>query len=114
VNLFFIIDSYLLYNIKTKDMPANIITADDLQEFKEELISDIKELLTNYERVTIDKWIKSNIVMKKLGISPGTLQNFRINETIPFSKLGGIIYYDEEEIDEILKNNKNFFLKKQL
>jgi len=114
VNLFFIIDSYLLYNIKTKDMPANIITADDLQEFKEELISDIKELLTNYERVTIDKWIKSNIEMKKLGISPGTLQNFRINETIPFSKLGGIIYYDEEEIDEILKNNKNFFLKKQL
>jgi len=92
-------------------MPANIITADDLKEFKEELVTEIKELLKNYDRITIDKWIKSNMVMKKLGISPGTLQNFRINETIPFSKLGGIIYYDEEEIDEILKNNKNFFLK---
>lgn len=50
--------------------------------------------------------------MTKLDISPGTLQNFRINETIPFSKLGGIIYYDEEEINEILLKNKNLFLNK--
>ena len=32
---------------------------------------------------------------------------------IPFSKLGGIIYYDEEEIDEILKNNKSRPYKRQ-
>ena len=95
-------------------MPANIITAEDLKDFKKELLSDIKELLNTYDRITIDRWIKSNIVMDKLSISPGTLQNFRINKTIPFSKLGGIIYYDEEEINAILLNNKNDFLNDTL
>jgi len=93
-------------------MPANILTSEDLEDFRKELLTEIKEMLLQYNKITIDRWVKSNIVMSKLGISPGTLQNFRINETIPFSKLGGIIYYDEEEINEILLNNKNFFLKK--
>ena len=92
-------------------MPANILTQEDLEEFKESLLDEIKEILLNHDRITLDRWIKSNVVMNKLGISPGTLQNFRINETIPFSKLGGIIYYDEEEIHKILVDNKNFFLK---
>jgi len=50
--------------------------------------------------------------MSKLEISPGTLQNFRINGTIPFSKLGGIIYYDEEKINEILESNEIEFKRK--
>ena len=93
-------------------MPANILTAEDLEEFKKSLLEEIKEMLLQYNKITIDRWVKSNIVMTKLSISPGTLQNFRINETIPYSKLGGIIYYDEEEINEILLKNKNFFLNK--
>ena len=93
-------------------MPASILTAEDLEEFRKTLIEEIKEMLLQYNKITIDRWVKSNIVMAKLRISPGTLQNFRINETIPYSKLGGIIYYDEEEINAILLKNKNFFLNK--
>jgi hypothetical protein len=93
-------------------MPANILTSEDLEEFRKSLLEEIKEMLLQYNKITIDRWVKSNIVMAKLRISPGTLQNFRINETIPYSKLGGIIYYDEEEINEILLKNKNFFLNK--
>ena len=93
-------------------MPAHILTAEDLEEFRKSLLKEIKEMLLQYNKITIDRWVKSNIVMAKLRISPGTLQNFRINETIPYSKLGGIIYYDEEEINEILLKNKNFFLNK--
>ena len=91
-------------------MPASILTTEDLEEFRKNLLEEIKEMLLQYNRITIDRWVKSNIVMAKLGISPGTLQNFRINETIPYTKLGGIIYYNEEEINEILLKNKNFFL----
>ncbi len=87
-------------------MPASIITLEDLDAFKAELLKEIEKLLTSYDRITIDKWIKSNVVMDKLNISQGTLQNLRINGTLPFSKLGGIIYYDEEKINELLlKNN---------
>jgi len=88
-------------------MPASIVTLEDLNAFKAELLKEIEELLIHYNRITIDKWIKSTIVMNKLGISPGTLQNLRINGTLPFSKLGGIIYYDEEKINEILLDNYN-------
>ena len=87
-------------------MLTNIVTTEDLQQFKEELLVEIKDLLASSEKVGLDHWIKSNKVMDKLNISPGTLQNFRVNGTIPFTKLGGIIYYDEEKINEILESNE--------
>ncbi len=93
-------------------MAANIITTEDLEEFRIKLLNEIKELLVSSGRVGVDHWIKSGQVMSKLEISPGTLQNFRINGTIPFSKLGGIIYYDVEKINEILENNEIDFRRK--
>jgi hypothetical protein len=93
-------------------MAANIITTEDLEEFRVKLLSEIKELLTTNGRIGIDQWIKSGQVMNKLEISPGTLQNFRVNGTIPFSKLGGIIYYDEEKINDILENNEIDFKRR--
>ncbi len=88
-------------------MSVSIITIEDLEVFKEELIKELEKFLANNNKITIDKWIKSNVVMDKLDISPGTLQNFRINGILPFSKIGGIIYYDEEKINEILLDNYN-------
>lgn len=87
-------------------MSANIITTEDLEQFRNELLLEIKELLVKSGKIGLDHWIKSSKVMDKLEISPGTLQNFRINGTIPFTKLGGIIYYDEEKINEILENRE--------
>ncbi len=92
-------------------MPASIVTSDDLERLKVEMLNEIKEILIKYERITIDRWIKSGKVMDKLEISPGTLQNFRINRTIPFTKLGGIIYYDETKINEIMVKNETIFKK---
>lgn len=93
-------------------MAANIITTEDLEVFRIELLNEIKQLMLSHGIIGIDHWIKSSKVMEKLGISPGTLQNFRINGTIPFTKLGGIIYYDEKKINEILENNEIDFKRK--
>ncbi len=87
-------------------MPANILTTEDLMEFKLELLHEIKNLLTKSGEGVSKKWLKSSEVMKLLKISPGTLQNFRINGTIPYTKIGGIIYYEAEEIQRILQENK--------
>lgn len=87
-------------------MPANILTTEDLTEFKLELLHEIKVLLTKSGEGVSKKWLKSSEVMKLLKISPGTLQNFRINGTIPYTKIGGIIYYEAEEIQRILQENK--------
>ncbi|AEM71531.1 putative DNA-binding protein [Allomuricauda ruestringensis DSM 13258] len=87
-------------------MGATIITTEDLMEFKMELLEDIKDLLENQNKQTNKKWLKSNEVRELLGISPGTLQNLRINGTLPFSKIGGVLYYDYQEIIEVLEKHK--------
>ncbi len=87
-------------------MPASIVTTEDLQNFKSELLNEFRQMLLDSNRISLDKWIKSGELMDKLDISPGTLNNLRINGKLPFTKLGGIIYYDEEEINELLVQNK--------
>jgi hypothetical protein len=44
--------------------------------------------------------------MDYLQISPGTLQNLRINGTLPYTKIGGIIYYDAAEIQKVMEENR--------
>jgi len=44
--------------------------------------------------------------MELLQVSPGTLQNLRINGTLPYTKVGGIIYYDTEEIQKVMEANR--------
>jgi len=87
-------------------MPTSIITTDDLREFKMELLDDIKNLLAKQAPGRIKKYLKSSEVMDLLQVSPGTLQNLRINGTLPYTKVGGIIYYDVEEIQNVMEANR--------
>ncbi|SFB96387.1 Helix-turn-helix domain-containing protein [Flagellimonas taeanensis] len=87
-------------------MGATIITTEDLREFKMELLEDFKELLQKENGQVNKKWLKSNEVRELLGISPGTLQNLRINGTLPYTKIGGVLYYEYQEIMEVLERNK--------
>jgi len=92
--------------LKQKHMGATIITTEDLMEFKGELLEDIKALLKDQNGQQGKKWLKSNEVRDLLGISPGTLQNLRINGTLPYTKIGGVLYYEYHEIMEVLEKNK--------
>ncbi|MGO2293857.1 MAG: helix-turn-helix domain-containing protein [Psychroflexus halocasei] len=87
-------------------MPTSIITTDDLRDFKMELLDDIKNLLAKQASGKIKKYLKSSEVMDLLQVSPGTLQNLRINGTLPYTKVGGIIYYDVEEIQNVMDANR--------
>ena len=87
-------------------MAATIITTEDLQEFKHELLHEIKELINTKGNFQQKKWLKSPEVRELLSISPGTLQNLRINGTLPYSKVGGVIYYDYEEILKVIEENR--------
>ena len=78
----------------------NPITQSDLQEFKNSLILELKELIQIKEEPK--KWLRSAEVRNILNISPGTLQNLRCNGTLSFTRLGGIIYYKHDDISKIL------------
>lgn len=87
-------------------MAIDMITTADLRVFKKELLSDIENLLIDYNRISLDKWIRSKEVMAKLQISHGTLQSLRNNGSLPYSKIGGIILYNQEELNKLLEGNK--------
>ena len=85
-------------------MAVNILTTEDLQHFKSELFSELKTILKIASEPQ-KKWLKSEEVKKLLKVSPGTLQTLRINGTLQYTKLGGIIYYDFEHIEKMMKQN---------
>lgn len=85
-------------------MSVEVITKEDLQAFRLQLINDIKELFLPKLNRTKD-WLRSSEVRKLLNISPGTLQSFRINGTIKSSKIGGTHFYRYSDIEKLLNKN---------
>lgn len=83
-----------------------IITVADLQQFKESLLSEIRFLIKSERGEPIKKWLKSREVIKLLHVSPGKLQTMRKSRIIAFVKIGGSIYYDQEDIKQMFEKNK--------
>lgn len=88
-------------------MSVEVVTKEDLQTLRQQLISDLKVLL-QFQENSKKEWLKSSEVRKLLKISPGTLQTLRVNGTLHPSKIGGIMYYKMEEIENLLNSTKNF------
>ena len=84
-------------------MAAEIITKEDLQEFGERLLTQMKALISGGSVEEPRKFLKTYQVKNLLKISDNTLQNLRVNGTIPFTKIGGILYYNYEDIMKVLK-----------
>ena len=83
-------------------MVVEIITREDLNEFRSLLLNDLKEIIQSNPQKT-KQWLKSNEVRKLLNISPSTLQNLRINGTLSYTKIGGINYYKYDDIVKMLE-----------
>ena len=86
-------------------MAIEVITREDLNEFRHLLLNDIKELLKANTQPS-KQWLKSKEVRKLLNISPGTLQTLRINKTLSYTKIGGILYYNNADIEKLLSANQ--------
>lgn len=86
-------------------MPANVVTTEDLYFFKGELLEEIKRLLEIHGSPQ-RKWLRSQDVQALLCISAGTLHNFREKGLLPYSRIGGVIFYEYDDIVEMLRKNK--------
>ena len=86
-------------------MAIEVITREDLNEFRTLLLNDLKEIFKIQPHQN-KQWLKSKEVRNLLNISPGTLQTLRINKTLSYTKIGGILYYDNADIDKLLAFNK--------
>ena len=86
-------------------MATEILTKEDLNSFKNEFFQELRALLNEKPR-NQKEWLRSADVRKMLSISNGTLQTLRINGTLPFTKVGGSIFYAHEDVVKVLNKNK--------
>lgn len=84
-------------------MNIEFITKDDIRRL-ENLLYEIKGLIKPSQAQS-KQWLKSYEVRKLLNISPGTLQNLRVNGTLRYTKIGGLLYYKLEDIEKLLEGN---------
>jgi hypothetical protein len=87
-------------------MAIEVITKEDLQEFRSQLMEDFKAILANKQSTPQREWLKSFEVRRLLKISPGTLQNLRVNGTLTYTKIGSIIFYSSQDIEKLLAQNQ--------
>lgn len=87
-------------------MPTEIVTTDDLREFKVELLREFNRMLKEHHGEPSKKWLKSHEVKKLLGVSSGKLQHMRVSGCLPFTKIGGMIFYDYSDIRKLLEENQ--------
>lgn len=84
-------------------MAVEIITKEDLNLFRIQLLEDIKRIV--HPKQIENRWLRSSEVRKLLKISAGTLQNLRINNTLHPVKLPNskIFFYDANEVSKLLE-----------
>jgi len=90
---------------KMRSMTVEVITKEDLQTFRIQLLNDIKEIFSmDKNERKIKPWLRSKEVRSILNISPGTLQKLRVTEKLKSSKIGNLHYYKKEDVEKLLGN----------
>src|SRR5689334_24916562 len=83
-----------------------LITITDLKEFKSQLIAELLAALKSQTIQPQKKWLKSHEVRRLLKISPGTLQTLKSTGVISYTKVGGVHFFDYEDIQHVLESVK--------
>lgn len=83
-----------------------IATKGDLENLKVEILSKIEELLSSKANRKTE-YLRTKEVLDLLKISSSSLQTFRKNGSIPFTKINGTIYYNYADIVSIISENRN-------
>lgn len=83
-----------------------IVTIGDLELFRKTLVDELKQIVQSLSTSDEKKWLRSSEVRKMLGISAGTLQNFRINRLLPFTRINKLIFYKPEDVEKLLSPKK--------
>jgi hypothetical protein len=94
-------------NQKNYLLRDQLLTREDLVTFKQELLQDLKNILQPGTSQNGKKWFKSHEVIAMLGISRGTLQNLRNNGKLNSTRIGGLLFYDYDDIRILMGNQKH-------
>jgi hypothetical protein len=88
--------------LKCGVMAVEVVTKEDLQAFRLQLLADIRVLLAPVQKVE-RPWLKNGEVKKLLRVSDSTIQRLRVSGSLVSTKVGGTYYYRYEDIENLLK-----------
>jgi hypothetical protein len=87
-------------------MGVDIVTKDDLQSFRIQLLKDIGMLLETQvmerSKLVVEGY-KTKDVRRILGCSVNKLVSLRISRKIRWKKVGGTIYYNREDVRRLVE-----------
>jgi hypothetical protein len=86
-------------------MPVEIVTKDDLQQLRLQLMDDFKALLLQAKPPSGEmlEGYKTSHVRKILGCSTNKLAALRIARKLRTKKVGGTLYYNKEDVKRLVE-----------
>lgn len=86
-------------------MAVEVITREDLNQFRTLLLKDVNEIMDSKSNI-YKKWLRTNEVRELLNVSESTLKNLRIKGILTHTKIGSSVFYSNQEIEKLLETNK--------
>lgn len=88
-------------------MELTILTKEDLQDLRQELIQEIKAgFSAAASSIQSDTYLTSEQVCELLGISSKQFQKYRNERRIAFSQFGRKIYVKRSDLDHFLESHR--------
>lgn len=85
-----------------------LATQEDIAKLKTDLLKEFSNLVQEaFGQMPNKRWLKSSDVKKILGISHGFLQMLRDEKILPYTRIGGAVYYDYQDLIQMMATNKN-------
>jgi hypothetical protein len=83
-----------------------IVTKQDLQEFKTGLVEEMERVL-QASKEPERRWLKTYDVRKMLGnLSNGTMQTLRNSGVLPYTLLNGLALYEYKDVVKLMEELK--------
>jgi hypothetical protein len=87
-------------------MAIDIVTKDDLIEFRSSLLKELTELIGTKKPKEEREWLKTYEIRARIDISKSTLHQLRINGSLAYTRVGHCIYYKYSDLTSLLEKNK--------
>ena len=91
-------------------MAADVVTTEDLQHFRLQLLNELKEFLFELLKEkagTSVEGYKTKQVRQILGCCTNTLQALRVSGKLHCRKVGGRLYYMREDVQKLFEEGKH-------
>ncbi len=87
----------------------NIPTKEFIEENFVKIFNELTALKKQIKPSKIEQKFYRNKDLKKIfGLSDNTIYYYRENGKIPFTKMGEIFFYPDDQLDKVLKENSNY------